>query len=158
MGIGFDAHQFTEGTFITLCGIKIPYTQTLAGHSDADCAWHALTDAILGALALGDLGDYFPSSDKKWHNEPSSTFLEYANQMVFKYGYKINNCDLTIISQQPKIKPFRMIMQRETAKVLNIDAGQVSIKATTTDGLGFTGRVEGIATQAVVLLSPLSES
>lgn len=154
MGIGFDAHQFTEGTFITLCGIKIPHTQALAGHSDADCAWHALTDAILGALALGDLGDYFPSSDKKWHNEPSSTFLGYANKMIAGHGYKITNCDLTIICQQPKIKPYRTIMRRETAKVLNIDASQVSIKATTTDGLGFTGREEGIATQAVVLLSP----
>ena len=156
IGHGYDAHRFNNGEFVVLCGVQIPYSNGLAGYSDADCAWHALTDAFLGALALGDIGDYFPSTDEKWKNEPSSTFLNQTNKMIIKHGYKVSNCDITIICQEPKIKPYRMQMRQETAKVLEIDPKCVSIKATTTDGLGFTGREEGIAVHAIVLLVPSS--
>lgn len=158
IGHGFDAHRFTDGEFVVLCGTQIPFSRSLAGHSDADCSWHALTDAILGAIALGDIGDHFPSSENKWQNESSAIFLQHANQLIKERGYRVSNCDITIICQSPKINSFRLEMQRQTAKILEIDPSCVSIKATTTDGLGFTGRGEGIASQAVVLLTPLSNS
>ncbi len=158
IGFGLDAHRFTDGEFVVLCGTQIPFTKGLAGHSDADCAWHSLTDAILGALALGDIGDYFPSSECEWRNESSATFLRRANQLIEERGYKVSNCDITIICQLPKISPFKLEMQRQTATVLGIDPNCVSVKATTTDGLGFTGRGEGIASQSVVLLTPFSKS
>ena len=156
IGHGFDAHRFCDGAFVVLCGTKIPYIKGLAGHSDADCAWHALTDAILGAMALGDIGDYFPSSDETWRDEPSSTFLQHANKIIIERGYQVCNCDITIICQQPRINSYRIDMQRQTAQILGIETSCVGIKATTTDGLGFTGRGEGIASQAVVLLTESS--
>ena len=153
MGTGFDVHKFGSGSFVTLCGIEIEYSQGMLGHSDADVAWHALTDAILGALALGDIGDHFPPSDPQWKGAPSRIFLEHAAKLARDNGYQISNVDITIICEAPKIKPHRETMRQSTAELLELDLNRVSLKATTTEGLGFTGRREGIAAQAAVLLS-----
>lgn len=154
MGTGFDVHAFEPGDHVTLCGIDIPHDARLAGHSDADVAWHALTDAILGALGAGDIGDHFPPSDPQWKGAPSKVFLQHAVKVAREAGYVIGNCDLTIVCEAPKIKPHREAMRAMTADMMALDKSQVSIKATTTEGLGFTGRREGIAAQAAVLLSP----
>lgn len=153
VGTGFDVHAFEDGDGVTLCGIKIPHDQSLQGHSDADVAWHALTDAILGAAALGDIGDHFPPSETAWKNADSAIFLREAVQLVRAKGLNITNCDVTIICEAPKVKPHRTTMRERTAETLGISLDQVSIKATTTEGLGFAGRREGIAAQASVVLS-----
>ncbi|MEM7767445.1 MAG: bifunctional 2-C-methyl-D-erythritol 4-phosphate cytidylyltransferase/2-C-methyl-D-erythritol 2,4-cyclodiphosphate synthase [Pseudomonadota bacterium] len=153
MGKGFDVHAFEPGQHVTLCGVDVPHTARLKGHSDADVAWHALTDAILGALALGDIGDHFPPSDPQWKGAPSNTFLSAAAEMATKQGYAIANLDITIICEAPKVKPHRSAMREATATLLGLKASQVSVKATTTEGLGFTGRGEGIAAEAIVVLA-----
>ena len=152
-GFGFDVHGFEPGDHVTLCGVKIPHTQKLQGHSDADAAWHALTDAILGAIASGDIGDHFPPSDNKWKNAESSKFLSHANELAKKQGYSIVNADITIVCEDPKIKPHRDLMRQATAQCLDVPVDRISVKATTTEGLGFTGRREGIAAQANVSLA-----
>lgn len=149
-GQGYDVHAFEPGEFVTLCGTHIPHDKKLKGHSDADVAWHALTDAILGALALGDIGDHFPPSDPQWKGAPSDVFLKFAGDKVAENGGRILNVDLTIICEAPKIKPNREAMRESTAKVLGIDLARVSVKATTTEGLGFEGRREGISSMASV--------
>ena len=154
MGTGFDVHAFEDGDHVTLCGLKIPHNASLKGHSDADVAWHALTDAIYGALAEGDIGDHFPPSEEKWRGEPSETFLRHAAELARTKGYGISNADLTLICEAPKVKPHRDDMRKLTAEVLCVPVEAVSIKATTTEGLGFTGRREGIAAQASVVLVP----
>ncbi|WP_084418917.1 bifunctional 2-C-methyl-D-erythritol 4-phosphate cytidylyltransferase/2-C-methyl-D-erythritol 2,4-cyclodiphosphate synthase [Henriciella litoralis] len=151
-GSGFDVHAFEPGDHVTLCGVSIPHGSGLAGHSDADVGWHALTDAIFGALALGDLGDHFPPSDQKWKNADSSVFLLHAVDLAKAQGWTIGNCDITLICEAPKVKPHRLAMRERTAELIGVDVDRVSLKATTTEGLGFTGRREGIAAQAVVLL------
>ncbi|MEM6534889.1 MAG: bifunctional 2-C-methyl-D-erythritol 4-phosphate cytidylyltransferase/2-C-methyl-D-erythritol 2,4-cyclodiphosphate synthase [Pseudomonadota bacterium] len=153
MGTGFDVHAFETGNHVTLCGVKIDHTSGLKGHSDADVGWHALTDAILGACALGDIGDHFPPSDPKWANADSELFLKHAVTLATEAGYIISNCDITIICEAPKVKPHREAMRARTAQVLDVDINQISIKATTTEQLGFTGRREGIAAQASAVLS-----
>jgi 2-C-methyl-D-erythritol 4-phosphate cytidylyltransferase/2-C-methyl-D-erythritol 2,4-cyclodiphosphate synthase len=158
IGTGFDVHAFAEGDHVTLCGVQIPHDQGLAGHSDADVAWHALTDAILGALALGDIGDHFPPSDPQWKGAASSVFLKHAVSLAQDRGFGIGNCDLTLICEAPKVKPHREAMRQATAGLLGVPIDAVSVKATTTEGLGFTGRREGIAAQAVAVLSPLPAS
>lgn len=153
VGTGFDVHAFGPGDHVTLCGVRIAHTQSLAGHSDADVAWHALTDAILGAAALGDIGDHFPPSDPQWKGAASSLFLKHAQKLAAGHGYAVQSCDLTIICEAPKVKPHREAMRESTATLLGLDLSQVSVKATTTEGLGFTGRGEGIAAQACAVLS-----
>lgn len=155
MGTGFDVHAFEPGDGVILCGVIIPHDAKLQGHSDADVAWHALTDSILGALASGDIGDHFPPSDPKWAGAASEVFLRKAVALTAERGFGISNCDLTIICEAPKVKPHREAMRAKTADILGISIDQVSIKATTTEGLGFTGRREGIAAQAAVVLSKL---
>jgi 2-C-methyl-D-erythritol 4-phosphate cytidylyltransferase/2-C-methyl-D-erythritol 2,4-cyclodiphosphate synthase len=152
-GSGFDVHAFEPGDNVTICGVSVPHTSGLAGHSDADVGWHALTDAILGALALGDLGDHFPPSDPQWKDADSSVFLLHAVDLAKQRGWCIRNCDITVICEAPKIKPHRLVMRERTAEIIGVDMDRVSLKATTTEGLGFTGRREGIAAQAVVLLT-----
>ena len=154
IGTGFDVHAFGPGEAITLCGVTIPHDRGLQGHSDADVAWHALTDAILGAMALGDIGDHFPPSDPQWRGAPSHLFLKAAADLAAERGYVLSNCDLTLICEAPKIKPRRADMRQRTAELLGLELGAVSVKATTTEQLGFTGRGEGIAAQAVAVLSP----
>ena len=151
-GSGFDVHAFKPGDHVKLCGVSIPHGFGLAGHSDADVGWHALTDAIFGALALGDLGDHFPPSDPQWKNADSSVFLLHAVDLAKAQGWVIGNCDITLICEAPKVKPHRLTMRERTAELIGIDVDRVSLKATTTEGLGFTGRREGVAAQAVVLL------
>lgn len=156
IGKGFDVHAFGSGSAVTLCGIAIPHEASLAGHSDADVAWHALTDAILGALALGDIGDHFPPSDPKWKGADSAVFLRAAIDLAKDKGYVLNNCDLTIICEAPKVKPHREAMRQRTAEVTGVAINCISVKATTTEKLGFTGRREGIAAEAIALLNPLT--
>lgn len=153
VGSGFDVHALEEGNGVTLCGVFIPHTHSLTGHSDADVGWHALTDAIFGALALGDLGDHFPPTDDKWSGAKSAIFLKHAIRLAAGLGWHLENCDITLICEAPKVKPHRLQMREKTADVTALPLNSVSIKATTTEGLGFAGRREGIAAQAVVMLS-----
>ena len=153
VGNGFDVHQFEEGDGIILCGVKIPHSKKLKGHSDADCAWHALTDAILGAIGLGDIGEHFPDNDKKWKGADSKIFLKYSSDEVKKLGGYINNIDITIICEEPKIGPHKEAMKKRTAEVLEIEEKQVNIKATTTETLGFLGRKEGLAAFVTVSIA-----
>ena len=153
VGSGYDVHAFEPGDHVTLCGIRIAHGQKLAGHSDADVGWHALTDAIFGALALGDLGDHFPPSDPKWKDADSAVFLRHALKLADENGWRLSSCDITLVCEAPKVKPHREAMRQATAALAGLPLGAVSIKATTTEGLGFTGRREGIAAQAVAVLS-----
>ncbi|MFN7054094.1 bifunctional 2-C-methyl-D-erythritol 4-phosphate cytidylyltransferase/2-C-methyl-D-erythritol 2,4-cyclodiphosphate synthase [Hyphomonas sp.] len=155
IGKGYDVHEFEAGTHVTLCGVAIPHVAKLKGHSDADAAWHALTDAILGAVALGDIGDHFPPSDPRWKNADSAIFLKAAQDLALQKGYAIANCDITVICEAPKVKPHREAMRARTAELLGLPLDAISVKATTTEGLGFTGRREGIAAEAVALLVPV---
>jgi 2-C-methyl-D-erythritol 4-phosphate cytidylyltransferase/2-C-methyl-D-erythritol 2,4-cyclodiphosphate synthase len=151
-GTGFDAHRFGPGDHVWLCGVKIPHTSALIGHSDADAGLHALTDAILGALGAADIGAHFPPSDERWRGAPSHQFLEHAAQLVRQRGGCISHADVTLICERPKVAPHREVMRARVAEILQIDIGRVSVKATTSDGLGFTGRSEGIAAQAVATI------
>lgn len=151
-GIGFDVHRFGAGDHLWLCGVKIPHAQGLEGHSDADVGLHALTDAILGALGAGDIGVHFPSNDPRWRAAPSHLFLRHAADLARKQGGMIAHVDVTLICEQPKIGRHRDAMRSCIAEILGIAVGCVSVKATTTDGLGFIGRAEGIAAQAVATL------
>lgn len=152
IGNGFDAHRFCDGDFVTICGEKIPHEYGLLGHSDADVAWHALVDAILGALAEGDIGKAFPPSEAKWKGAPSSIFLEYASDRLAQRNAKISNIDLTIICEAPKIGPHSQKLVQNTADILNIPIDLINIKATTTEKMGFTGRKEGIAAMASICI------
>ena len=158
MGSGYDVHQFGPGDHVTLCGVKIPHTHGLVGHSDADIGWHALTDAILGALAMGDIGDHFPPSDPQWKDADSGVFLAFANKLAAEAGYRVSNADITLICESPKIKPHRDAMRQRTADVLQVSTSSISVKATTTEQLGFTGRGEGMAGQAVAILTPIPKA
>lgn len=148
-GMGFDVHRLAEGEELWLCGVKIEHSRGLAGHSDADVAIHALVDALLGAVAAGDIGDHFPPSDPQWRGASSDRFLAHAAVLVGKAGYAIGNIDVTIICEAPRIGPHKAAMRARLAAILAIDIAAVSVKATTTERLGFTGRGEGIAAQAV---------
>ncbi len=152
IGQGFDVHRLVAGEELWLCGIKLDHTHGLAGHSDADVALHAITDAVLGAVGEGDIGTHFPPSDPQWSGARSGQFLEHAAMLADKAGYLLGNIDLTIICEAPKIGPHRPAMRSEVARLTGLDEGAVSIKATTTERLGFTGRGEGIAAQAIVSL------
>lgn len=153
VGSGFDVHGFEPGDAVILCGVRIPHKKKLEGHSDADAGWHALTDAILGALALGDIGDHFPPSDPRWKGAASIKFLQHSVKLAADRGYRVVNADITILAERPKIAPHRDAMRRATAEAMNVDVEAVSVKATTTEKLGFVGREEGIAAQATVLLA-----
>jgi len=147
-GTGFDVHAFSEGRSVTLCGVEIAHDHTLHGHSDADVAMHALTDALFGALAAGDIGSHFPPSDPQWKGAASRVFLERAVALVGERGGRIAHVDLTIICEAPKIGPHRDAMRARLAEICGIEIDRVSVKATTTERLGFTGRREGIAAMA----------
>lgn len=153
VGQGFDVHRLVESEELWLCGIKLDHTHGLAGHSDADVALHAITDAILGAIGDGDIGTHFPPSDPQWAGARSGRFLKHAVELSNEAGYALGNIDLTIICEAPKIGPHRPAMRAEVSRLTGLPEGAVSIKATTTERLGFTGRGEGIAAQAIVSLS-----
>ena len=152
IGHGFDVHKLTEGRKLILCGVEVPYEKGLLGHSDADVAAHALTDAIFGAAALGDIGGHFPDTDARWRGADSLHLLHSGVEMVLQRGFAVSNVDVTIIAQRPKLAPFIPAMRDNLARVLQIDIDRVSVKATSTEQLGFTGRGEGIAAEAVCLL------
>jgi 2-C-methyl-D-erythritol 2,4-cyclodiphosphate synthase len=152
IGFGYDVHTFTPGRPLVLGGVTIPYPYGLSGHSDADTVIHAVVDALLGAAALGDIGAYFPSSDPRWENQPSSVFLDYTYNLLCQYQWTISNIDTTIVAEQPKLAPHVPTMRANLSQHLHLDITQVSVKATTTDGLGFAGRREGIACYAVALI------
>lgn len=152
IGQGYDVHRLERGEQLWLCGIKLEHTHGLAGHSDADVALHAITDAVFGAIGDGDIGSHFPPSDPQWKGARSAQFLEYAVKLADEAGYNVGNVDLTIICEAPKIGPHRDAMRAEVGRIMGLLQDAVSIKATTTERLGFTGRGEGIAAQAIVAL------
>lgn len=153
IGHGYDVHKLVEGRKLIVGGVEIPYELGLLGHSDADVLLHAISDAILGAAALGDIGGMFPDTDEKWKGADSLVLLEAVVKRVNDEGYVIENIDSTLIAQQPKMKPHILSMRENIAKACGIDVSQVSVKATTEEQLGFTGRKEGISAHAVVLLN-----
>jgi 2-C-methyl-D-erythritol 4-phosphate cytidylyltransferase/2-C-methyl-D-erythritol 2,4-cyclodiphosphate synthase len=153
LGNGFDVHAFTEGNEVTLCGIKIPFSKKLLGHSDADVGLHAITDAIYGAIAAGDIGTHFPPNDPKWEDASSDIFLKHAVQLANKLGYQINNVDCTIICEKPKIGPLSDKMKTSISRIMQLDKNRISVKATTSEKLGFIGREEGIAALATASVS-----
>ena len=152
LGNGYDVHAFEDGDNVILCGVRIPHSAKLKGHSDADVAMHAITDALYGALAEGDIGRHFPPSDPQWKGAASDIFLKHAVQMVRERGFNISNIDCTIICERPKIGPHAEAMQSQLASIMNMEASRISVKATTSERLGFTGREEGIASIATAAL------
>lgn len=152
VGIGFDAHKFMVGRKLMLGGFEIPHSVGLHGHSDADVLLHALTDALLGAAGLGDIGMHFPDSDPQWKDASSGVFVQQALQEVYQLGWKVSNMDLTLIAQEPKFGPYRNEIRSSIATLLELPEEIINLKAKTTDHMGFTGRGEGIAAQAIVLL------
>ena len=152
IGSGYDVHAFSAGDSVILGGIRIPHTHALLAHSDGDVLIHALCDALLGALALGDIGVHFPPSDPRWKGVDSSVLLAQCHGLVRAGGYEIGNADITVICELPKISPHVAAIRTHLAHVLKVGIERISVKATTTEKLGFTGRGEGIAAQAVVLL------
>jgi 2-C-methyl-D-erythritol 4-phosphate cytidylyltransferase / 2-C-methyl-D-erythritol 2,4-cyclodiphosphate synthase len=151
-GNGFDVHAFTEGDHVMLCGVRVPHEKALLGHSDADVGMHALTDAIYGALAEGDIGRHFPPSDPQWKGAESHIFLAHAIGLARDKGFALSNADVTLICERPKIGPHALDMASELARIMSVDRDRVSVKATTSERLGFTGREEGIAAIATVAL------
>lgn len=152
-GNGYDVHRFAPGNQVMLCGIAVPHDQGLEGHSDADVGLHALTDAILGAIGAGDIGQHFPPSDPRWRGAESSRFLAHAASLVAERGGRILALDVTLICERPKVGPHRAAMIQRIAGILGLEPARVSVKATTTEGLGFTGRREGIAAQATATVA-----
>lgn len=154
IGSGFDVHAFGEGDHLMLGGVRVPHERGVLAHSDGDVVIHALCDALLGALALGDIGRHFPPSDPQWRGADSRQFLRHCALLMQQHGWMLGNADITVICERPKIGPHADAMRACLAEDLGARTGQVSVKATTTETLGFTGRGEGIAAQAVVLLVP----
>lgn len=155
IGLGYDAHRFGEGDRLVLGGVEIPFEKGIVAHSDGDVVLHALCDALLGALALGDLGRHFPDTDPRWKGASSRILLRHVRHLVDEKGFAPVNVDVVVIAQAPKLAPHVEAMRRNIASDLWLDLDRVSVKATTTEGMGFEGRGEGIAAQAVVLLEPL---
>lgn len=155
IGQGYDVHRLVEGRELWLCGIKIEHNLGLLGHSDADVAIHALCDAILGALALGDIGKHFPDSDPRYKGIDSKKLLSHVCSLMREKGYQMGNADITICAEKPKLRPYIDSMRQTLAEVISTPVDNISVKATTTEKLGFTGRMEGIASFAVVLLNKI---
>jgi 2-C-methyl-D-erythritol 2,4-cyclodiphosphate synthase len=152
IGSGYDVHKLVEGRKLIIGGVEVPYEKGLLGHSDADVLIHAIMDSILGALALGDIGKHFPDNDEKYKGANSIDLLKYVNNLIQSKGYKINNIDSTIIAQSPKMAPHIENMRKNIADALNTDIDNINVKATTEEGLGFTGAKEGISAQSICLL------
>lgn len=152
IGMGYDVHKFAADRELWICGVKIEHTEGLLGHSDADVAIHSLCDALLGAAALGDIGKHFPDSDPRYKGISSIILLRHVVALIRENGFKIGNCDITICAQAPKMAPHILRMRETLAEAMQIETGRVSVKATTTEGLGFTGRKEGISSYATALI------
>lgn len=157
VGMGYDVHRLVEGRDLILGGVKIEHSLGLLGHSDADVLIHAIMDALLGAAALGDIGKHFPDTDEKYKGISSMKLLEHVKELIEEEGYVIENIDVTIIVQRPKLRPYMEEMEENIAKVLKIEKNQINLKATTEEKLGFTGREEGIAAQAICSLTGIYE-
>ena len=155
IGMGYDVHRLVEGRPLILGGVTISYEKGLLGHSDADVLVHAIMDALLGAAALGDIGYHFPDTDERYKGISSMELLSYVGKLLEENLYYIENIDATIIAQRPKIRPYIQVMEENIAKVLKIENNQVNVKATTEEGLGFTGSGEGISSQAICAISPM---
>ncbi len=151
-GFGFDVHAFTEGRKLIIGGVEIPYEKGLEGHSDADVLLHAICDAMLGALALGDIGKHFPNDDEKWKDSDSAKLLKFCNNLINEKGFELGNLDCVLAIEKPKISPYVEQIRNRIAEILNADVDQISVKATTTERMGFVGRAEGIVSFATVLL------
>ncbi|EQF29502.1 2-C-methyl-D-erythritol 2,4-cyclodiphosphate synthase [Clostridioides difficile CD160] len=158
IGLGYDVHKLTEDRKLIIGGVEIPHDKGLLGHSDADVLIHAIMDSILGALALGDIGKHFPDTDEKYKGANSMKLLEYVYNLITSKGYKIGNIDSTIIAQSPKMAPYIESMRNNISKTLNTDIDNINIKATTEEGLGFTGAKQGIASQSICLLLLTSQN
>lgn len=158
VGMGYDVHKLVEGRDLILGGVKIPHTMGLLGHSDADVLLHAIMDALLGAAALGDIGKHFPDTDSQYKGISSRKLLECVRDLIEEKGYVIENIDATIIAQRPKMRPYIEQMEKNIAESLKIDVSQVNVKATTEEGLGFTGTEQGISSQAICSLTTIYES
>ena len=158
IGMGYDVHRLVEGRKLILCGVEIPYEKGLLGHSDADVALHAIMDALLGAAALGDIGKHFPDTDPAYEGASSMKLLEAVKKLLDEHCFVIENIDATIIAQRPKLLPYMEEMKKNVASALGLTEDRVNIKATTEEGLGFTGSGEGISAQAVCLLQPLMDA
>ncbi len=157
VGIGYDAHRLVEGRKLVLGGVEIPYSKGLLGHSDADVLLHSICDAILGALSLGDIGELFPDTDERFKGISSLLLLKEVNSTLKSRGYKVLNVDSVVVAQKPKLKPYREQMVKNISSVLDILPSQVSVKFTTTEGMGFEGKEEGISAQAVVLIGEVEK-
>ncbi|MBI5722925.1 MAG: 2-C-methyl-D-erythritol 2,4-cyclodiphosphate synthase [Planctomycetes bacterium] len=155
IGTGYDSHRFAAGRPLMLCNVRVPSELGLAGHSDADAALHALTDAILGAISAGDIGQHFSDSDPRWKDADSSAFLVHAVKLAAEKNFRVANCDLTIITQSPRLGPLKDKMRQRLAELLGTPADRVSVKAKSNEGMGFIGRGEGLAVIAVVLLEKI---
>lgn len=153
IGQGMDVHAFEAGDFVTLAGVRIPHSHGLKAHSDGDVVLHALCDALLGALALGDIGQHFPDTDPDFKGADSRELLRHVYRLILDKGYSLNNADITVACERPKLAKYNFEMRQSIANVLAVDVDQISVKATTTEKLGFTGRQEGILATATVLLS-----
>ncbi|HCY74789.1 MAG TPA: 2-C-methyl-D-erythritol 2,4-cyclodiphosphate synthase [Ignavibacteriales bacterium] len=151
-GFGFDVHAFAEGRKLIIGGVEIPFNKGLEGHSDADVLLHAICDAMLGALALGDIGVHFPNTDLKWQNADSAILLKQVNELIQSRGYELGNLDCVLAMENPKISPYIEKMKNRISEIVKAESDQISIKATTTEKLGFIGRAEGVASFATVLL------
>ena len=158
VGMGYDVHKLVEGRDLILGGVKIPHTLGLLGHSDADVLLHAIMDALLGAAALGDIGKHFPDTDPQYKGISSMKLLEHVAELIQEKGYVVENIDATIIAQKPKMRPYIEEMERNIAGALHMDTDQVNVKATTEEGLGFTGTEEGISAQAICALTTIYEN
>ena len=158
VGMGYDVHKLVEGRDLILGGVKIPHTLGLLGHSDADVLLHAIMDALLGAAALGDIGKHFPDTDPKYKGISSIKLLEHVAKLIEEKGYVVENIDATIIAQKPKMRPYIEEMEKNIAAALHIDVSQINVKATTEEGLGFTGMEQGISSQAICALTTIYES
>ena len=157
VGLGYDVHRLVENRKLIIGGVDIPYEYGLFGHSDADVLLHAIMDAILGAAALGDIGKHFPDNDEKYKGISSIKLMEHVRELIAENGFVIDNIDATIIAQKPKMAPYKAAMTENIAKALKIDINQINIKATTEEGLGFTGKCEGISSQAICMLSTIDD-
>ena len=158
VGMGYDVHKLVEGRDLILGGVKIPHTLGLLGHSDADVLLHAVMDALLGAAALGDIGKHFPDTDPQYKGISSIKLLEHVAKLIEEKGYIVENIDATIIAQKPKMRPYIEEMEKNIATALHIDVSQINVKATTEEGLGFTGAEQGISSQAICALTTIYES
>jgi 2-C-methyl-D-erythritol 2,4-cyclodiphosphate synthase len=152
VGFGYDSHRFAPGRELVLGGVRIPSDRGLAGHSDADAVLHALTDAVLGAIGEGDIGEHFPDTDPRWKDADSAAFLARALELAAEKGWRVGNCDVTVLAEAPKLKAHKQPMKARIAELMGVAAGDVAVKAKTNEGMGWIGRSEGLAALAVVMM------